>query len=77
MIQELLQQVRHAPGTSEEAADDLVLAAMKRLKATSALSEKDLGNAALKRGDVAAAYSHYSEAIRLAPDKASARSSSS
>ena len=67
-----LDQVRQSSthAHAEEDAEDLVLAGLKRLQAVTAEKEKGLGNTALKSGDVAAAWSHYTEAVRLAPDQA-------
>mmetsp|Transcript_99707 Transcript_99707/g.145753 ORF Transcript_99707/g.145753 Transcript_99707/m.145753 type:complete len:342 (+) Transcript_99707:1-1026(+) len=64
-----LDHVRHSDGTTEDEKDDLILETVKKFKAADAVVEKQRGNKALKEGDVAASYAHYSEAIRLAPDK--------
>ena len=54
---------------SEADRGEMVLGAFRHLKAKEAEEEKQQGNHALEGGDVASAWTHYTEAIRLAPHR--------
>ena len=56
-------------GLSEADRGEMVLGAFRHLKAKEAEEEKQRGNHALESGDVASAWAHYTEALRLAPHR--------